>query len=332
MKHADTEALLRREQKKREKARRRRIRGWTAAGFLLVLIWGLVWAFGFGPLRDRSGGDPPPYLQEKLPGERARIQMIDVGQGLGILIRSENEAMLVDGGGGKASSKTVAVLKAEGITRLKYLLVTHYDEDHTGGAIGAFAALGAEAVLGPDYVKDGRNYRSLMRRVEEAGMEVIHPEPGQEFQLGRCRFTILAPLKRYDSSNDNSLVLRLTDGRNSILISGDAEEAAEADLTARWGSRLKSDIYVVGHHGSYTSSSPQLLSLCSPSFLLLSCGKNNEYGHPHPSVMSTLLQSGAALYRTDLQGDIRLVFTEKGISWELPPTQDWRAGSDPAAP
>lgn len=324
MEYEKLETGLRREQQRRHVRGRKKRRAVRLTAVLLVLLAGAAWAFLWGPLRPGAGKTPgpdlPAYTEEApLPGETARLQLIDVGQGLGLLVQSRGEAMLIDGGGGRASSKTVALLKARGIARLKYLAVTHYDEDHMGGAVGALAAVGADAVLGPDYEKDGRTFRSLLRHVQEAGLSVIHPAPGSEYTLGALRITVLGPLGGpHPLENDDSLVLRLTDGKNSLLVTGDAEAAAEAELAGRWGSALQSDIYVIGHHGGSTSSTDVLLAAVRPRHLLLSCGADNEYGHPHASAMERLRKTGADLRRTDRQGNIRLVFTESGIVWEKP--------------
>lgn len=313
------EAQLRREKRRQERQRKRKRRLLWLPGALLLLVLGLAWAFLWGPLKPRQKTqlwDKAASPEAPLPGERARIRLLDVGQGLGILIESGGEAMLIDGGGGKASSKTVATLKALGISRLKYILLTHYDTDHIGGAIGALEAVGAEMVLGPDYEADTRSYRSLKSRLEAAGQALVHPAPGTVYPLGSCECLVLGPLKIHDNENDNSLVLRITDGAHSLLVTGDAEAAGEAELVKEWGRQLKSDIYVAGHHGSYTSSTEAFLARVKPAFLLLSCGVGNEYGHPHEQALQRLKKTGASLWRTDSQSDILLFWTEEGIIWE----------------
>ena len=322
MEYEDLEKRLRQEQRRlafQHSKKRRRIL-WSLLALLLVVL-GLVWAFWRGPWQGLFGKPSPQlgYREEALAGETARIQLIDVGQGLGLLVESGGEALLIDGGGGNASSKTVAVLQSRGIQRLKYVVITHYDEDHMGGAIGALRAIGAQQVLGPDYEEDSRSFRSLTAWLQEAGQEMIHPRPGEVFTLGHCQFTVLGPLGRQAIENDNSLVLRLSDGRNALLLTGDCEAAGEAALVAAWGRELKSDIYVVGHHGSYTSSTAAFLAKVKPRYLLLSCGVNNEYGHPHQAALGRLQQTGAAMWRTDRQGDIRLIWTKEDIFWETEP-------------
>ena len=312
------EAELRREKRRQERQNKEKRQGFWLLGLFFLLALGLAWAFWRGPLKPRS---KPQILEAaaseaSLPGETARIRLLDVGQGLGILIESGGEAMLIDGGGGEASSKTVATLKALGISRLKYILLTHYDTDHIGGAIGVLETLGAEAVLGPEYETDSRSFRSLKSRLEAAGQPLIHPAPGTVLSLGFCECLVLGPLKIHENENDNSLAVRITDGVHSLLVSGDAESAGEAELAEAWGRTLKSDIYVIGHHGSFTSSTEAFLARVKPAFLLLSCGAENEYGHPHEQARKRLEKTGAALWRTDRQGDILLFWTEEGIIWE----------------
>lgn len=319
MEYEELERMLRQEKKRRDfqnRIKSRRVLVPLAA--LALILLGLAGAVIWGPLRGLLRAPKPllGYTEEPLPEERARIQLLDVGQGLGILIESGGEAMLIDGGGGKASSRTVAVLKARGIQKLKYLLLTHYDTDHIGGAIGALETLGAETVLGPAYEVETRSFRSLKNKLEARGKSLIHPEPGAVYPLGFCECRVLGPLKIQENENDNSIVLQITDGVHSLLVTGDAEAAGEAELVKAWGRKLRSDIYVIGHHGSYTSSSEAFLARVKPSFILLSCGAGNEYGHPHETALSRLKKTGAVLWRTDVQGDIRLIWTAEEIIWE----------------
>ena len=266
----------------------------------------------------RQEGEPENWL--------ARLTLLDTGQGLGLLIESEGDAMLVDGGGREASSPTVAKLKEKGISSLRYLLITHYDADHLNGAIGALMAIGAEEVLGPDYKEESALYQAFQGRLKEKDYPLRHPVPGERLSLGKTEMTVLGPLSQSPEANNNSLVIRLQAGDCSLLIGGDAMAAEEKELEERWQNRLKSDVYLINHHGSYTSSTEAFLKRVRPSCLLLSCGRGNEYGHPHGSVMKSLGKSGASLWRTDKQGEIVFYFTEEGIFWQKPPCEDFSPG------
>ena len=113
-------------------------------------------------------------------------------------------------------------------------------------------------------------------------------------------FHVLGPIKKYSNENDNSLVMKLELDKISILFTGDIETEAENDLVDRYGKYLKSDILKVSHHGSDTSSSELFLSYVSPTYLLISVGRNNYYGFPNNDIILTYKN----IYRTDLNYSI----------------------------
>ena len=324
---------IRSKQRKRAaKQRKKRFLTWMLIGALFAAA-----AFALFVAREKGlislpwDRPAPEMIVSEAPadGVRAVISVIDVGQGSAMLIQSGGEAMLVDGGGREHSSKTVAYLKAQGVTRLKYLVATHYDADHLYGAVGALEAFGAETVLVPDYEEESYVYESFRQHLESRRPAVFHPSPGDSFDLGYCRFTVLAPCgSGYEAENDYSIALRLTDGVHSLLVTGDAEAVSEAEmaLNNKGDRRLASDVYIVGHHGSASSSGAAFLAAVRPSFAIISCGAGNDYGHPKAAVMSRLRLAGCSIYRTDKQGDIVFRFTDDGILFEQEPTNDYTPG------
>lgn len=312
------ETRVRKEERRRKKQEKKKLR--TAFLLLGVLLAAAgVWWF----LTEQRSAKPPTGP------ETACFSVLDVGQGSALLITAGGESMLVDGGPGAASSKTVAYLKKQGISRLKYLLVTHYDADHIYGAIGAMEAIGADTVLAPDYVSSSTAYEKFMKHVRESGTQLTFPSAGESFSLGSCSFSILGPVRaEHEKDNDRSLILRFTDGKRALLCCGDAESEAEAELleASRGTRRLESDVYIVNHHGSAGSCSEAFLKAVRPRYAVISCGKGNEYGHPAGSTLNRLKKQDCALYRTDLQGDILFRFREDGIEWDQEPTDDWTPG------
>lgn len=323
---------VRKEQRKRsKKQKKKRLRLWLLAGCLLLVCGVIfVWTKYFGgEFPGRPAAETWAASSEPAEGVRARISVIDVCQGSAMLIESGGEAMLVDGGGREQSSRTVAFLKARGITRLKYIVATHYDADHLYGAVGALEAIGADTVLVPDYAADSYVYRSFRQHLENSRAEEIHPAPGDRYELGSCRFTVLAPCSSaYEAENDYSIALRFTDGDHSLLVTGDAERVSEAEMVLhdKGERRLASDVLLVGHHGSASSSTAAFLQAVKPSFAVISCGAGNDYGHPKETVLNRLRLMQCSLYRTDLQGDILFLFTDNGILWEQEPCNDYTPG------
>ena len=307
------------------KQRKKRFLIWMLIGALLTAAAFALFLAARSGLIALPWEEPAPQMivSEAPPdGIRAEISVIDVGQGSAMLIESLDEAMLVDGGGREHASTTVAYLKARGVTKLKYIVATHYDADHLYGAVGALEAFGAETVLVPDYETDTYVYESFRRHLDGTDAKTVHPAPGDVFSLGCCRFTVLAPCgSGYEAENDWSIAFRFTDGVHSLLATGDAELVSETEMLAnnRGGRRLRSDVYLVGHHGSASSSSAAFLAAVRPSFAVISCGAGNDYGHPKESVLTRLRQAGAEIFRTDRQGDIVFWFTDDGILFEQGP-------------
>ncbi|MCD7763105.1 MAG: MBL fold metallo-hydrolase [Lachnospiraceae bacterium] len=273
---------------------------------LFIICWLLIslWHGGFfneNELTEHAAGRSKAAESEEASFE---IHILDVGQGLSVLVEADGYSMLYDGGGREYSSYVVAYLKEKGIETLSYLVASHYDEDHISGLIGVLNTTTVETALTPDYEADSDIYQSFRSMLEGSGAAEVHPAAGDIYQLGSAEIQILNPTAyTYEDENDNSIAIRIEYGDFSCILTGDAEEAAEADMIAS-GYILDSDLYVAGHHGSSSSSSEAFVSAVSPDYVVISAGAGNSYGHPTERTLSTIKQSGAELYRTDVQGEI----------------------------
>lgn len=195
------------------------------------------------------------------------LTMLDVGQGLSILVQADGEYLLYDGGGRGASSYVVAYLQQHAVTELEWLEASHYDEDHISGLVGVLHTTPVEQALMPDYTTDTQIYQSLQTVLGEKNVPVIHPAKGDTFSLGEAEIQVVGPQNYdYDSDNDESLCLRICYGDFQCLLTGDAEQDAEQDMVAS-GQDLTCDLYVVGHHGSSSSTSEELLDAASPAYV-----------------------------------------------------------------
>lgn len=242
-------------------------------------------------------GDPEDYPFE--------VRMLDVGQGLAVLVRAGQDYMIYDGGGRERSSYVVSYLKKHDISSLDYLIASHYDEDHIAGLVGVLNTTTVETALTPDYVADSQIYQSFRTMLEKNGAREIHPRQGDSYRLGEAELEILGP-ESYDYENENSrsLVVKISYGQVSCIISGDAEYEAESDMVAHEKSKLDTDLYVAGHHGSGSSSSPAFVKAMSPDYVLISVGIDNSYGHPAEETLKTLEDNNCQIYRTDQEGEI----------------------------
>ena len=258
------------------------------------------------------------------------LTILDVGQGLSVLVQADGEYLLYDGGGRGASSYVVAYLQQHDVTELQWLVASHYDEDHISSLVGVLHTTLVEQALMPDYTTDTQIYQSLQNVLEEKSVPVVYPAQGDIFSLCSAEIQVVGPQDyRYTSDNSNSLCLRIEYGDFCCLLTGDAEQDAERDMVAS-GQDLSCDVYVVGHHGSSSSTSEELLEAASPRYAFLSVGAGNAYGHPTEQTMTALQQYGVALYRTDKQGEIAVYSDGKNCWFSTSPCEDWTAGSQTA--
>lgn len=270
------------------------------------------------PLPDGGsspGGTPLPSADPLPEGSTLRVDFLDVGQGLSVLVEADGHYLLYDGGDRSASSFVVAYLKKRNVEKLDYLIASHYDADHINGLVGALHVFDVEQVFGPDYTADSKVYRSLTAAVSELGKEIVMPEIGGRYPIGNGYFEVLAPLSdQYEDVNNYSIAIRLVYGETSILLTGDAEGKSEEEMLAAWPD-LKSDVLCVGHHGSPTSSGEAFLDRAAPEYAIISCGKDNSYGHPAPSVLERLEKRDITYWRTDESGTITAVGDGSSLDW-----------------
>ena len=244
-----------------------------------------------------------------------QVDFIDVGQGDSILLQCEGEAMLVDGGPSDASNVVYTYLEQRELQELKAVVATHCDADHCGGLSGALEYARAETVYCSSQTYDSRAFQSFAQRVEQQGLEIRLPQAGETFSLGGADVEILAPITLYDGdNNNNSIVLRVTYGAVSFLLTGDASRQEEQDLLDS-GCDLSATVLKVGHHGSRSSTSYAFLREVMPEYAVIQVGKDNEYGHPTEEVLSRLRDAEVTVYRTDLQGDIICVTDGESVTF-----------------
>lgn len=265
----------------------------------------------------------PPALSKE--AVEMQVHFIDVGQGDATLLMCGGEAMLIDAGDDSKGTAVQNYLKKQGVSRLKYLVLTHTDADHIGGSDVIISKFQVDNVFIGDFPKENRVYRNLMDALAYRGYPWSTPEVGSRYTLGTAEITILAPNRSYDDPNNCSIALLVENGEDSFLFTGDAEEEAEEDILAN-GLSVDCDVFKAGHHGSKTSNSTAFLEAVSPQKVVISCGEDNSYGHPHAGPLNTFRSMGAEVYRTDEQGSIVATSTGEEITWNTAPSDTWQAG------
>ncbi|MFA5821386.1 MAG: ComEC/Rec2 family competence protein [Candidatus Gracilibacteria bacterium] len=250
----------------------------------------------------------------QLPDERFHIYFLDVGQGDAILIKTpDNSQILVDGGrGGKVIEELGEVMPFFDRS-LDMVVATHPDADHIGGLPAVMKKYDVGGFLYNGVRAPKSDYTELLKDVNEERMPVFIAEKSTDFQFGDVFFDVIFPLESVegesvDNTNDTSVSLRVTYDGHSILLTGDLEEVMEHELV-KSGQNLRAEIYKAGHHGSKTSSSPEFLAKVRPEIAVISAGKDNSYGHPHPETLRNLYRAGVReIRRTDTEGRIEFVF------------------------
>ena len=232
------------------------------------------------------------------------VHFIDVGQADSILVQNDGENMLIDGGNVADSSLIVSYLRDYNVKTIDYLVCTHAHEDHGGGLNAAVRNFDIETIFAPKTGSDAKFYQKLLDGIYAKGLEITTPEAGYSFTLGDASVQVLGPItESSDDKNNTSIVLKLVDGENSFLFTGDAEREEEQDILNA-GYDLSADVLKVGHHGSNSSTTYPFLREVMPSYAVISVGKDNSYGHPTEEVLSRLRDAEAEVHRTDLQGHI----------------------------
>ena len=269
-------------------------------------------------------------------GSRLAVHFIDVGQGDSILAESDGHYMLIDAGENDQAGTVVSYLKAEGVTKLDYVIGTHPHSDHIGGLDKVIDTFPVDKVLLPPVEHTTRTFEDVLDSIASRGLKITKPAPGDSYDLGNASFTILSPVKDYGNDLNNwSVGIRLTYGDNSFVMCGDAENQAEEDIVNS-GAVLKADVLKAGHHGSSTSTSDAFLKKVSPSWVVIQCGKGNSYGHPHKETMEKLKKAGCQVLRTDEEGTITAFSDGKTITWStgtaaVPGTSAGSGGNQTAA-
>ncbi len=266
----------------------------------------------------KSLGISLPGFQDELAASGTddfEIHYLDVGEGLSVLVRTGKAALLYDGGDSDASSFVVSYLQGQGITHLDYVIASHYDSDHLSGLVGVLNKFTAGTVMGPDYAYNSWTYESFLRAVDGSGLALTHPAVGSVYELGDAAFTVLAPREVAEEPNNNSLVIRIVNGDNGFLLTGDAQTESEEAMCAS-NLSLLSDVLCVGHHGSYNATSELFLDYVLPEYAVISCGVGNDYGHPHQQTLRRLEKHGVTVLRTDELGTIIARSDGSTVTWE----------------
>ena len=257
------------------------------------------------------------------------VYFVDVGQGDGAVVVCDGKTLVIDGGPPESGVKMVDILQNTlHVSTVDVMIGTHPHADHIGGLPDVIGAFKVKKLYSPVDEFEAKPFEAMKRAADAKKLKITVPQAGQHFSLGSAKVEFLAPLGIYDNVNDISLVVKITYGQTTFLFTGDAERPSEYDM-ADSDEKLSATVLKVGHHGSNTSSTYVFLRKVMPTYAVISCGRDNSYGHPHAEVLSRLADVGATVYRTDERGTItcrsngeKVTFkTEKRKKWTWPFTR-----------
>jgi competence protein ComEC len=261
-------------------ARSSRLRPLLAVGLAVTLVWG---GWGLDPIT------------------RPAAVFLDVGQGdASLILASDGSAVLVDAG--PEPPALASALRRNGVDRIDLLILTHPHEDHIAGLVGLVGRIQIAQVWTWGTAHTGDSWELISEQLARTGVPIEAPAVGTTATYGDVSIEVLGPLRRYAGANDQSVVLMVSVGSSTALLTGDIEEAAQADLGT-----MTADVLKVPHHGGATSNLSWLAGV-EPVIAVVSVGEN-DYGHPAAEVIDVLASGGAVVVRTDQVGDVVIPLT-----------------------
>lgn len=273
-------------------------------GIIVVLLAGY---FGIDLTQD-----------SKVPKDsKLMISYMDVGQGDAAYIKVNGNDILIDAGPRSNSKELLEQLKAKNIDDFELVIATHPHEDHIGGMVDVFKEYEVKAFYSPKITHTTKTYENLVKAVKDEGLKTKELKGGMVIDLGEgAKFEVFTPQKsEYEELNDYSPIMKLSFGDTSYLFTGDAEKLAEEEALAKYKTSLDSDVIKFGHHGSSSSSSNAFIEAVSPKYGIISCAKDNKYGHPHRETLDIIKKYNIKTFRTDTDGEIILTSDGKSITF-----------------
>ncbi|MGV2786157.1 MBL fold metallo-hydrolase [Clostridium perfringens] len=246
------------------------------------------------------------------------VTYLNVGQGDSELIQVNGINMLIDDGTNAGANDLVKDLKNRGIKTIDIAIATHPHEDHIGGMDEVLENFDVKSFYAPKVAHTTKTYENMLKAVKNEGLKIKQIKEGTKIDLGKdTEVQVYSPVKsQYEELNNYSPVMKISYGQNSFMFTGDAESLVEKEILNE-NKDLKADVLKLGHHGSHSSTSEEFLKAVDPSIAIVSCAKDNKYGHPHKETMSNLKKAGITVYETFRDGDITISSNGKKLDVKL---------------
>ena len=240
------------------------------------------------------------------------VHFIDVGQAESILIRLEDNNILIDAGNNKDGKLLVKYFKNLGIKKFNYVVGTHPHEDHIGGLDSIIKEFDIEHILMPDVTTNTKTFEDVLDAIEKKKLQIEIPIIDNTFKVGELTFKVIYTGTNEEDLNSDSIVLRMDYKKHSYLFTADTTGDVEKLLLDK---DIDVDVYKASHHASTYSNTYEFLEKVTPKYAVISCGKDNDYYYPHIKAVNRIKKHTKEIYRTDQDGTI--IFKDDGENIEV---------------
>lgn len=280
--------------------------------FILIILIGI-----FYTNKELIKKDNTSYAMKQTENDdvnKLEIYYFDVGQADSILIKENNYNILIDAGNNEDGENLVNYLKNNlNINKFNMVVGTHPHEDHIGGLNNIIDEFDIDTILMPNATSTSKTFESVLNSIENKNYKITVPKIDEEFNYDNIKLKVLYTGTNEKDLNNNSIVLKLTYFNNKFLFTGDATSKVEKKLLKK---DIESDVLKIGHHGSEYSTTNDFLDKVNPKYAIIEVGKNNTYKHPKQITLDKLNAKNIKIYRTDLDGTIKLTSDGNNITFE----------------
>lgn len=277
--------------------------------FIIVIVLALIFTYG-----DKLNTNEP----EKVSDQEVRVHFIDVGQGSATLVSYGENGILIDTSEADYSKRLIDYIDSYGVKTLDYVIASHPHSDHIGGMADIINKYPIGTFIMPELSEKNtpttRVYEKMLTALVENDINVKIAETGEVYNVqDGISFQTIGPCEQVNDLNDMSVMVRLTINGSSFMVLADAEKQELSSVYEAYPNlNYKSDVLAMGHHGSSTSIHDDFLAAVDAEVAVISCGKDNKYGHPHREALQYINDEKMVMYRTDIDGDIVFICTADG--------------------
>lgn len=270
---------------------------------IISVIAVILIIFGAGTVSDKEH-----YASNSYSASDAYVHFIDVGQGSSTLIQVGDKGILIDAGEKEYGDYVAEYINSCGIKELEYVVASHPHSDHIGGMTDVIKQYSIGEFIMPELteinIPTTKVYERMIDALIEKNVDVSAAEVGDRFTMDGVTMELLGPVEQSEDLNDMSVICKVTVNGTEVMILGDAEKGELSSVYNKVNSDFGADIIAMGHHGSSTSIHKAFLNAVGAEIAVISCGKDNSYGHPHKEALQYINSKGMTLYRTDYDGDV----------------------------